>query len=131
MKKKDKYVAPERTIFDGTNAEVMEAFGKITQDVRAILEDEEFPSVLIAPNVDENADKAELGKVFLAEKVGSKLYKILQVFTMKHPENVYSILDTLFCAESGTYKNRKFADTLKDFKLIKKDDLLAFIRFFT
>lgn len=127
--KKDDYIKPTKTIFNGTNEEVLNAFGSIAEDVKIIVEDEEFPSLLIN-QVDEKADKAELGKLFVTERVGNKFYQLLKILSFKHPDNVYNILDTIFCAKKGTYKNRKFSDTIRDFKSIDTNDLMSLIRFF-
>lgn len=131
-KVKDNYVAPLRTLFDGTNEEVMQGFGKIVVDIKAILSDEEFPTTLIAPEkVNNNASRKELGELYIREKVGEKFYALLKVFIIKRPENIYRILDTLFCADAGTYKLRSFKDTLRDLKLLTTDNLKDFMNFFT
>ena len=118
----------KKTIFDGTNAEVLEAFNYILQDVREIITDDEYPNILIM-GVDENAPKAELGKAYVEQKVGQKMYSWFQVFLKKKPENVYNILDTIFCAEKGTYKNKPFKETIKDLKAIDLKDLGAMLNF--
>ena len=130
-KKIDNYVAPEKTIFDGTNEEVLAGFGEIINDVKAIITDEDFPSVFIAPDkLSENATKKELGEVYIREKVGHKMYQLISVFIIKKPNNVYNIFDTLFCAKKGTYKTRAFKDTLRDLKLLSLDNLKDFLAFF-
>ena len=131
-KVEDDYKAPEKTLFDGTNEEVLQGFGKIIGDIKEILNDKEFPTTFIAPEkVNENASKKELGEIYIKEKVGEKFYNLLRVFIVKKPDNIYHILDTLFCSKSGTYKNRTFKDTLKDLKLLSKDNLKDFLSFFT
>lgn len=119
-----------KTIFDGTNEEVLNAFNEILQDVREIITDEEYPNILIT-GVDENAPKAELGKAYVKQKAGEKMYTLISVFLRKKPDNMFNILDVIFCAEKGTYKNKSFKQTMKDLRTIgKKDlaDLLGFLR---
>ena len=131
-KVKDNYIAPEKTLFDGSNEEVLQGFGKVIADIKEILNDEEFPSVFIAPEkLNENASKKELGELYIREKVGEKFYSLLKVFIVKRPENIYHILDTLFCAKSGTYKARNFKDTIRDLKLLTTENLKDFMSFFT
>lgn len=128
----DGYIAPTRTLFDGTNDEVLLGFSKIVGDIKEILTDEEYPNVLIAPEkVNENATKKELGELYINEKVGERLYSLLKVFIVKKPNNIYHILDTLFCASDGTYRNRKFKDTLRDLQLLSLDNVKDFFSFFS
>lgn len=131
-KVKDNYTAPVKTLFDGTNEEVLQGFGRIVEDVKEILNDDEFPTVFIAPEkVNENASKKELGELYIKEKVGEKFYSLLKVFIIKKPDNIYHILDTLFCAKSGTYRARNFKDTIRDLKLLTNENLKDFMSFFT
>ena len=128
----DGYIPPMRTLFDGTNDEVLLGFSRILNDIKEILTDEEYPDVLIAPEkVNENATKKELGELYLREKVGERIYALLKVFMVKKPNNIYHILDTLFCASEGTYRNRKFKDTLRDLKLLSLDNIKDFFSFFS
>ena len=128
----DGYIPPMRTLFDGTNDEVLLGFSRILTDIKEILTDEEYPDVLIAPEkVNENATKKELGELYLREKVGERIYALLKVFMVKKPNNIYHILDTLFCASEGTYRNRKFKDTLRDLKLLSLDNIKDFFSFFS
>lgn len=122
MKKKIK------TIFDGTNEQVLNAFQVILNDVKEIITDEEYPSLVIQA-VDENAPKAELGKAYVREKGGEKMYNWLKVFLAKKPQNIFNILDTLFCAEKGTYKNKSFKETLQDLNSIDGKDFVSLINF--
>lgn len=117
-----------KTIFDGTNAEVMNAFEEMLQDVREIITDEEYPSLFVG-GVDPNAPKAELGKAYVEQKVGQRMYDWFQVFLRKKPENIYNILDTIFCAKKGTYKNKPFKQTIKDLKSIDLKDLAEMLNF--
>ena len=125
------YVAPQKTIFDGTNEEVMIAFGKIAEDIKEILTDDEFPNMLINPeSVNQNATKKELGELFIREKVGQRFYSLIKTLVIKKPQNIYNILDTIFCVPRGTYKNRAFKDTLEDFKLLTNDNMRDLLRLF-
>jgi hypothetical protein len=117
-----------KTIFDGTNAEVVEAFESMLEDVKAIMSDEEYPSFFIA-GVDENAPKAELGKAYVREKAGQKMGQFLQVFLRKKPDNIFNILDVLFCVEKGTYRNKSFKQTMDDLRSIDVKDLGDMLNF--
>lgn len=131
IKNIDAYVAPSKTLFDCTNEEVLLGLGKIVEDIKEILTDEEYPNILIAPEkVREDASKKELADLYIKEKVGQKFYSLLKVFVIKKPENIYHILDVLFCAPSGTYKARAFKDTLRDIKLLSREDLKEILDFF-
>lgn len=125
------YIAPQKTIFDGTNEEVMIAFGKIAEDIKEILTDDEFPNMLISPeSVNQNATKKELGELYIREKVGQRFYSLIKTLVIKKPQNIYNILDTIFCAPRGTYKDRAFKDTLEDFKLLTNDNMRDLLRLF-
>lgn len=126
MFKKKKII---KTIFDGTNEEVLNAFNSMLQDVREIITDEEYPSLLIG-GVDKNATKAELGQIYVREKAGQKMYDWLRVFLTKKPNNVFNILDTIFCAEKGTYRKKTFKETVQDLNVLRKEDLSDMINFF-
>jgi len=118
------------TIFDKTNAEVMEALKSMLNDIRAIITDEEYPNIFIAPDkLNENASKVELGQAYISEKVGERMYELLRVFLTKKPQNVFNILDILFCAEKGTYANKTFKETMDDLTYIGKEDLKYIINF--
>ncbi len=124
MKKKVK------TIFDGTNEQVLSAFNEILQDVREIITDDEYPSILIM-GVDENAPRAELGKAYVQQKVGERMYQLIGTFLRKKPDNMFNILDVIFCAEKGTYRKKSFKETMKDLTYLTKQDLadlLGFLR---
>ena len=126
FKKKNKI----RTIFDGTNEEVLSAFNEMLNDFREIITDDEYPNIFIAPDkLNENATKKELGELYIKEKAGQKIYGVLRVFLQKKPNNVYNILDTLFCAEKGTYRNKSFKETMQDLTVIGKDDLKYMLNF--
>lgn len=127
FKKKNKI----RTIFDGTNEEVLSAFNEMLNDFREIITDDEYPNIFIAPDkLNENATKKELGELYIKEKAGQKIYEVLRVFLQKKPNNVYNILDILFCAEKGTYRNKSFKETIQDLTVIGKDDLKYMLNFF-
>ena len=128
---KSNYIPPEKTIFDGTNEEVMLAFGKIAEDIKEILTDDEFPNMLISPDsVNPNATKKELGELYIREKVGQRFYSLIKTLVVKKPDNIYNILDTLFCVPRGTYKNRAFKDTIQDFKLLTNENMRDLLRLF-
>lgn len=130
-KMKSNYIPPEKTIFDGTNEEVIIAFGKIAEDIKEIMTDDEFPNMLINPeSVNQNATKKELGELYIREKVGQRFYSLIKTLVIKKPENIYNILDTIFCVPRGTYKNRAFKDTLEDFKLLTSDNMRDLLRLF-
>ena len=117
----------KKTIFDKPNTEVVTAFQLILEDVYSIINDEEFPQMLIM-GVDENAPKAELGKAYVRQKGGEKIYKWLKVFLAKKPQHIYNILDVLFCVEKGTYSKKSFKQTLKDL-ITFRSEFIAFINF--
>ena len=118
------------TIFDKTNAEVMEALKSMLNDVREIITDDEYPNIFIAPEkLNENASKVELGQAYISEQVGQRMYELLRVFLTKKPQNVFNILDILFCVEKGTYANKTFKETMEDLTYIGKEDLKYIINF--
>lgn len=117
-----------KTIFDCSNEEVLKAFESMLLDVRAIITDEEYPDMLIS-GVDPNATRKELGEIYVKQKAGDKMYNWLRVFLSKKPDNVFNILDTIFCAKKGTYRKKSFKSTMKDLESIKKNDLREMINF--
>lgn len=117
-----------KTIFDGTNAEVLNAFQIMLEDIKAIITDDDYPSLVIQ-SVNESAPKAELGKAYVREKGGEKLYNWLKVFLSKKPQNIFNILDTLFCVPRGTYEGKSFKATMQDLSSIDKKDFAELINF--
>lgn len=125
MFKKKKVI---KTIFDCTNEQVIKAFESIMSDIEAIMQDEDYPNFFIN-GVDENAPKAELGKAYVREKVGQKMSQFIRVFLKKKPDNIFNILDTIFCVEKGTYRQKSFKETIQDLKSIDVKDLGDMLNF--
>lgn len=117
-----------KTIFDESNEKVLIAFQSILTDVEAIMTEADYPSFFIG-GVDENAPKAELGKAYVREKVGQKMSQFMRVFLSKKPDNIFNILDTIFCVEKGTYRKKSFKQTMDDLRSIDVKDLGDMLNF--
>lgn len=117
-----------KTIFDGTNEEVVFALESMIEDVKAIMTDEDYPSFFVG-GVDENAPKSDLGKAYVREKAGQKMGQFIQVFLKKKPDNIFNILDVLFCVEKGTYRKKSFKQTMDDLRSIDVKDLGDMLNF--